>query len=534
MKQAWLFGLMFAVTCVARAETYSWCGAPFASFGDAANWRSPTGPAAQPPDEGDDLYGLESRALDLDGRTWRVRGWDSTGNWSHYTTDISNGCLCVTGSVKTHSDTINLLAGGALRLISGTTYIMAYNDASPHRLNIRSGGRLELAGELKLYQGEITVQAGGSAWLSPSAVSIYPTTEKSSSLVNRGDLCVATAFRLSDGSSKAKFTFRQAGGTLTLQAPVSDGGLPGSTAFIWEGGAIKVAASAGIDFANAQVAANADVQLVVDDGMTFDFGATVFGTGSCVTVTGGGGLRPPANPPAALRIEDGELQIGLPGTYDLSGITLGAKGRIAVADGLAADKRARLERLGFYNDGYLGTWWDYGTWGAMTREQGCAYLRPRPQLPYGGEFATVTEGFFNGSYKAYELFDPARYNIVKEWYDTHLSYLRTIASETMTVYREMAKRAFRAADSPGPGRRKTLTFAFTRPEGLYLSGSWRLGIRLHAPLADEAPNPAHPRRPFRFANESTAAATDDGYLPLFSLDVRAAGPATGGGLVLFR
>ena len=83
-------------------------------------------------------------------------------------------------------------------------------------------------------------------------------------------------------------------------------------------------------------------------------------------------------------------------------------------------------RLGMFNDGYLGTDADYGTWRKserwMVREQGVAYLEARRNVPYGGELAHISEE----EAFAVPLFDLGSYNIVYEFYRTHLSYLRNI------------------------------------------------------------------------------------------------------------
>ena len=833
-------------TASAQAETCFWCGGRFADYGDAANWTNSTGRAISPPGAEDDLYGLESRYLDLGGRSWSVNGWDSTGNWSRYTTSISNGTLDVVGRISTHSDTIDILSGGSLH-VSGV-YSMAYNDAGAHCVNVKDGGSLWLDGELKVYKLELSVAAGGVLRLSPRVFSIYDNTAQASSIVNLGSVEVDSGFVLSGGSSRAgaSLKFVHAGGVLTLRSSIGDGGVAGANSFVWEGGEIRVVDTARIDFADSRIASGADLRLTVGKGKTFDFGRTVFGAGSRVTVTGGGRLRPPANRPSVLTIEDGELFVDGPGVYDLTGIVLGAGGALGIGYGLTAERdgdvltvrslpvgsiavartcvafedgrrelrnpacghaggfwttlkndgtviaenlsgncsklwclskfskgyvydgdlenyrshvegfvggadieldegallsisntllsvrrnggsvvtriaytwdgyggcecddfetvlahirqvagvyncftdviaavecgvigaygemhtsrytgsayanriidtwlsamdasiplllrspgyllgyaggtaedvsgdpaslsaelRAVLDRLGFYNDGYLGTFWDYGTWSdrTMSRDQGRAYLASRPHLPYGGEFATVTEEYFDGeSGRAYQLFDPRRHNLVKEWYDTHLNYLRAIESAGMTVFRKMAERTFRiedyrfegmpdlheydgtdlrtfcrdhmgarfvirdarlesegrlkleientgfssvrfplfaqviftdvnagdgsalvvparvSEDYPVPGGRKSLVFAFGRPDGLYLSGDWRLGIRLFASLADESSCPARPRRPFVFANDSSDGVRDDGSLTLFALRLREAG-ADGG------
>lgn len=106
----------------------------------------------------------------------------------------------------------------------------------------------------------------------------------------------------------------------------------------------------------------------------------------------------------------------------------------------------RIRRVGFYNDGYLGTDGDYGTWGSggasFTRAQGRAYLRSRGNVPYGGEFATVTDAYFEQNV---HLLDVSRFNLVEEWYDTHLSYLRTIRTTNMTVWQKLEATAFDSA-----------------------------------------------------------------------------------------
>lgn len=83
-------------------------------------------------------------------------------------------------------------------------------------------------------------------------------------------------------------------------------------------------------------------------------------------------------------------------------------------------------RIGLFNDGYLGTDADYGTWRRgerwMDRDQGVRYLEARRNVPYGGELAHISEE----EAEAVPLFDLAQFNIVREFYRTHLSYLRNI------------------------------------------------------------------------------------------------------------
>ena len=90
-----------------------------------------------------------------------------------------------------------------------------------------------------------------------------------------------------------------------------------------------------------------------------------------------------------------------------------------------------LRRLGMFNDGYLGTRHDYGTWAHdFTRERGMRLLSAIDRAPYGGELAYIKRDWLE---EHREIFDRERWNIVKEWYSTHLNYLRNLDAERHTL-----------------------------------------------------------------------------------------------------
>lgn len=103
-----------------------------------------------------------------------------------------------------------------------------------------------------------------------------------------------------------------------------------------------------------------------------------------------------------------------------------------------------LKRFGMYNDGYLGTWWDYGTWaGEWTREKGCRLLKALGDHPYGGELAYVSrEWLDNNRERCGNLFDTEKWNIVRDWYETHLSYLRNIGDRKHSLCAFIADKTF--------------------------------------------------------------------------------------------
>ena len=113
--------------------------------------------------------------------------------------------------------------------------------------------------------------------------------------------------------------------------------------------------------------------------------------------------------------------------------------------GLEAIDPALRSRMGFFNDGYLGNDRDYGTWrdsgGYWNRDQGRTFLRGLA-VPYGGELATISNEYFDAEV---HLFDPKQHNIVEEWYDTHLSYLRNITHDKYVINKRMKAMPFRSA-----------------------------------------------------------------------------------------
>lgn len=102
-------------------------------------------------------------------------------------------------------------------------------------------------------------------------------------------------------------------------------------------------------------------------------------------------------------------------------------------------------RVGFYNDGYLGSGEDCYTWAKPTeiqferiwRENGISMLSHMGERhPYGGELAYVTvDALRNGT--TYATASPIYgAGIVKELYDTHLSYLHNI-NDNHNVIKEL-------------------------------------------------------------------------------------------------
>lgn len=87
---------------------------------------------------------------------------------------------------------------------------------------------------------------------------------------------------------------------------------------------------------------------------------------------------------------------------------------------IAEAKGDTMYRVGMFNDGYLGTQYDYGTWGAdcnssICREEGVAWLEKYSiNMPYGGEALTTASG--------YQVINTPEF-LAYEGFRTHTSYL---------------------------------------------------------------------------------------------------------------
>jgi len=112
----------------------------------------------------------------------------------------------------------------------------------------------------------------------------------------------------------------------------------------------------------------------------------------------------------------------------------GRMGSALIKD-LPLSKDHKAYRIGMYNDGYLGTDNDYGTWGkGLTRTQGVQFLNSQAHIPYGGEMAHTTVDFLP------ENKSPIYNNaFVKELYDSHLSYLRNLTSNSTGLQTELER-----------------------------------------------------------------------------------------------
>ena len=328
MKRSLAATLVCLALASAQADLFRWQGpqGEFAAFGSASNWLNETQAAdAAIPGENDTIQGLRHQAFDLGGATFRIRGWDSTGDWSRYSMAFTNGTLEATERVSTHSDTWDVHDGATLRFPEGSTYESSTWASAEDRIFVHSGGRFELFGSFRPYNHRTTVLPGGTAVFRPTPLAFPTGTRYATRLQNDGGTLrfpEGIAPVAGSGEDGFSFSIRQTDGILETGGPISDAGQPGVYALEIAGGTLRSTADVSFAFGTATVAPGAAVALEPAAGTCLDASALSFGAGATVRKTGEGILAVGARLPNALAVEAGTLRLMEPdAVYDLSGIS---------------------------------------------------------------------------------------------------------------------------------------------------------------------------------------------------------------------
>ena len=229
------------------SETFFWAGAAFGAYADPANWRigdAGSAPATRCPSWMDALNGYQNRSLDLGGTAQYVGGWTSTTGWDDYELAISNGTLCVSGTVSTHRDVIRIFDSATLRFQYGSVLSASPGDAAPHRQYVECGGTLVFGGALRMYKYELYVREGGLAVLNPMTIGTIGSTQQKSVLGNDGGTLVITnGLAMSTAGSpnaNGSVTLRQTAGELWLGGDIrlTEGSAPFNVAL--DGGTVRL------------------------------------------------------------------------------------------------------------------------------------------------------------------------------------------------------------------------------------------------------------------------------------------------------
>jgi hypothetical protein len=337
--------LACAVTC-AQATTYYWKGSTDTSssgtggaWSTLSNWSTEGvggADATTLPGASDKFYGLENRAIDLEGQEWTIGGWDSTGDWNRYNMALWNGTLNVVGDVMTHSDTIYLRPGAKLVFAKGATFTPALNDGGVHYQWVNSGTELNILGNLNIYKYQMVVHGGGVAVINPTKWDICNNTQQKSFLkTDGGELELPNGISFSSGSTGSGFGFSlelENNGTIVLGGPVKKNDKPGFYAASFSDGTLRVTGDVSFDFDSVTISAASSLTLDVDAGASIDLSSSTYGAGATVTKTGAGDFvfQNGMTLPDTFVVSGGAVALSSSGSYDLTGITFDTNGKVKV------------------------------------------------------------------------------------------------------------------------------------------------------------------------------------------------------------
>ncbi len=347
MKQKTLTCLIAACTAVGvmplDAATYYWKGATgdsaYGNWTDISNWSTEGvdgADATAAPGASDTFYGLQDRSIDLEGESWSIGGWDSTGNWASYTMNLRNGTLNVVGDVTTHADVIGIRNGAKLVFAAGKTFTPAIWDGGKHCQYVHSGGEVDILGRLRIYNYGLVVYGGGTAVVSPTKVDVYGDTAQKSYFQNDGGrLSLPSGIEFSSGSTSAgfKFSLIQNSGTLELGGSVDKNGKPGEYVATFAGGTVVISNDVSFALDSATMPANASITLEILDDSSVDMSPFTYGSGASISMTGAGDFLFTNGMalPDTFEVAAGAIVLNSADTaYDISGVSFSGSGKIKI------------------------------------------------------------------------------------------------------------------------------------------------------------------------------------------------------------
>ena len=330
----------FVVSSQALAATYYWKGgtAEFGDFWMLSNWSTEGvdgADATQLPGEGDELYGIQDRSIDLGERDVVVSTLDSTASWDRHTTNLKNGSLKFVGHVWTHSLTLKLTDGA--KVWYDCEYRSSQGHGAADELFVADGCEWKMTGTFNNYKLEAHIDAGGKAILDPTYFGIFWGSAQNSYFDVSGEMDLPNGINWQSGSFTGAdnyFDFRlQNGGLIKLGGNfVRNEALTGRLMLSMAGGTLEATGDAAFSGVEATVSAQTDFK--VDNGVTLDLGGVVFGTGVPVSKSGEGMAVFSTTMPSGLYLWGGDITIAAPNqTFEGSvsstspcGVKIAAKG----------------------------------------------------------------------------------------------------------------------------------------------------------------------------------------------------------------
>lgn len=332
-----VIGVAMATVAV-NADTYYWKNDTVYSdenwklYSDWQSWAVGTSsdagnPNQMVPQSTDDLYyGINN--------SWKTTCWMNLGGGDHALRcvvdgdldfayrflNLKNGSLTFSGSMTNSGYRISLYDAGTLCLGAESSSRFGRGDQST-RVDVFSGGTLDVKGRLDIVSTFIEVHEGGLLLLDPTFLGSDSTYQKTqtSSIINNGEIRAPNGFTFggTGASTMTKFDFMQNSGTLNLGGDVTCSSQRTSLNFYLNGGLVNVLenvafvdASGNYPYVkcNAMMTNDCSVTANVVMGKTFDVSNMTFGERTTLTKRGPGIVKVASALPASLVVMEGVVE----------------------------------------------------------------------------------------------------------------------------------------------------------------------------------------------------------------------------------
>jgi hypothetical protein len=242
---------------------------------------------------------------------------------------VTNGTLQFAGSFSNRRFDIKICSGGVLKV--GDNAVSQFGDSgTASAFTVQKGGRLEIGGEVSIYNYATAVKSGGTLIFAPSVFKYHGNNSSNNTgqqIVNEGTAEFPGGIKLEGyiGTNNGflEFPVRQQSGIMTVGGDVcrvrSNGYNNGDMAFVLAGGVLNVTADVSfLDLSRAVTEAGTAAELRVAEGATLDMSPFKYGDNTVLTKTGAGRIKI-ADLPASLAVQSGVLCPLVPG--DLAGVS---------------------------------------------------------------------------------------------------------------------------------------------------------------------------------------------------------------------
>lgn len=319
--------LALGVATTANATAYYWKGgSSWADYGTLSNWSTESADGADAavlPGSADGVN-QQSCYFDMGGGEYTLGSKTEGSGGGAGQFRVQNGTLHISSSASVQNAGGHVLDGGRLVIDGNATLTIGVWNGSTCGFSVDDGGVLQVDGKLDMWNGQVTVNSGGTFILNGKARFTGGGARAARIIIQGGNAIVTNGFsNTTSTSADTPLTLRQTSGSLTLGGDIySTGNL--STVFEVSGGSIHVVSDCAVRAATATMSGSS-LALEIDDGVSFDLSGVTITVGT-ITKTGAGDFTyMPGNMPNAIVVNAGGLALATANTsYDISSVTFAA------------------------------------------------------------------------------------------------------------------------------------------------------------------------------------------------------------------